>query len=302
MQVGNRLLPYPVLNKDCQYSSYKKSSYELCYDEPFCEGNNLILKNIFAKIENDGIRELVLSNKAEIYLVVECGHTVFRKKYKLDVQPKDIKINMDDLEGKVYFSSYITNIIEIKDYTDKDLEQEYDGFSVTFEKNSILTIDDGYNITVKRESEDEEKVESIFSIVKNNNKLSTSIEYDVTDEKILIKLPPESYSYYDAMKNNKELMNIFFSVIGIPALTYAIHEKKESISNEEDILDNIIDCKWFSSIANAYKSVFKKELSFELWNNIDEVQVQMLLNNGYVNGIKEIFELDRRDIEENEDE
>jgi hypothetical protein len=62
---------------------------------------------------------------------------------------------------------------------------------------------------------------------------------------------------------------------------------------EEYDMDSIeMDYYWFISVKNAYKKQFGIELTTELFKNAEvSVLAQKLLNDGSLNGIKDLFEI-----------
>ena len=82
-------------------------------------------------------------------------------------------------------------------------------------------------------------------------------------------------------------------MIAIPALTYCLKDLQDKMINEEYDIDSIeMDYHWFISVKNAYKKQFENELTAELFKNTDvSILAQKLLNNGDLNGIKDLFEI-----------
>ena len=61
------------------------------------------------------------------------------------------------------------------------------------------------------EEEDDNKISSIFLVLKSSNEKLDRIEVDLTSRKIQITLREKEYGTYDNLKNNDNLNNIFFS-------------------------------------------------------------------------------------------
>ena len=82
-------------------------------------------------------------------------------------------------------------------------------------------------------------------------------------------------------------------MIAIPALTYCLKELQDKIKVEDYDMDSIeMDNHWFISVRNAYKKQFEVELTEERFKNENiPVMALRLLNNGDLNGIKDLFEI-----------
>ena len=112
-------------------------------------------------------------------------------------------------------------------------------------------------------------------------------------KKIVISLPEEEFTYYDNLRKNDNFQNIFFSMIAIPALTYCLKEFQDAIRIGDYDLDSIeMEYNWFISVKNAYKKQYGIELTENILKNEDvSIISQKLLNDGNLNGIKDLFNI-----------
>ena len=293
MQIGNKLFPYPTINNNILKSCFKDTVYEFKYVDKN-DGQNYILENACIEINNEYIKKLMSEGYIGAGLVIECSTTVFRKMYEVTLEPQTIKINIGDLRDKVVISCYLYAKRNILDYKDNDFLDDYQGYSFEIEKNDIIAIDDGFTTIIDYDESMDKKVASIFQVIRSNSVETMTIE--MKTRKIVISLPEEEFVYYDTLRKNDNFQNIFFTMIAIPALTYCLKEFQDNILSEQYDLDVVeMNYTWFISVKNAYKTQYGIELTEEIFKNLDvSILSQKLLNNGALNGIKDLFNLSMR--------
>ena len=290
MQIGNKLFPYPTINNTELRSCFKETTYAFkCKDNQ--DSQNYILEDACIEISNENIRKLMEDGYVGAGLIIECSTTVYRKMYELTNEPQTIKIDIGDLRDKVEISCYLYAKKEIENFQDNDFLEEYSGYSFKIDKNDIIAIDDGYTTVIDYNESIDKKVSSIFQIIRNQSADSMIIEKKA--KKIVISLPDEEFTYYENLKNNDNLQNIFFSMIAIPALTYCLKEFQDAVRTGDYDMDAIeIEYTWFISVRNAYKKQFEKELTEEILRTSNiSTMAQKLLNGGSLKGIKDLFNI-----------
>ena len=214
--------------------------------------------------------------------------------FEVTLEPQTIKIPIGDLRDKVEISCYVYAKTEIDNYYDNDFLDDYNGYSFKIDKNDILAIDDGFTTIIDYDESVDKKVSSIFQIIRN--KASEYMIIEKKAKKIVISLPEEEYKYYDSLRKNDNFQNVFFAILAIPALTYCLKEFQDAIRTGDYDIDSIeVDYNWFISVKNAYKKQFGNDLTDEILR-IEDVSViaQKLLNNGSLNGIKDLFDISFR--------
>lgn len=293
MQIGNKLFPYPTINNNILKSCFKDTVYEFKYVDKN-DGQNYILENACIEINNEYIKKLMSQGYIGAGLVIECSTTVFRKMYEVTLEPQTIKINIGDLRDKVVISCYLYAKRNIWDYKDNDFLDDYQGYSFEIEKNDIIAIDDGFTTIIDYDESMDKKVASIFQVIRSNSVETMTIE--MKTRKIVVSLPEEEFVYYDTLRKNDNFQNIFFTMLAIPALTYCLKEFQDNILSEQYDLDVVeMNYTWFISVKNAYKTQYGIELTEEIFKNLDvSILSQKLLNNGALNGIKDLFNLSMR--------
>lgn len=309
MHIGNKLFPYPTLNNNPGLSDYVNSStfefkIKLSEDGSILEDSeNIILKNACFELKNRELIQLFLQGKIKTALIVESSASIFRRSYDITHTPKDIVIAKSDLKDSVSVSSYIYAVEDILNFKNEDFLEDYIEYSFDIEKYDILAIDDGFKFNINIDSSEDDKLSSIFTIVKNES-MTQQMSYESTSNKINIYLSEEHYNYYGSMKQLPQYNNIIFSMIVMPALVGSLYEIKLNINEYSEITDIIEQKKWFNSICIRYEKMTRNKLTKDELEEIDTFQLaQIVLNNATCNGIKE-FEslLFEKNKEESEDD
>lgn len=288
MRVGKRLFPYPVLNNNKLYSQYKNATLSLEYNEVITE-EFLILDNIHCNIDSTYIKSLLYEGYAEAVCVVECAQTMLRNHYVLTDEMNDIKIPLMDINGKVDISLFIVAKKDIPNFKCNDFLDEYSDYEFYIEKNDIIGVDDGFTSRIEFNEEDDTEKSSIFLVIKDTNILDQSMRIELADDKIIISLPQEQWNEYDRTKKIRKFQNLYFSIIAVPALSYALAEMQRLGEG----IDNIrIEKKWFNSFCIAYKNRRGEELTDEYFMQMNPYfEAQRLLNNPVTKALDDVFAL-----------
>ena len=297
MQIRNRLFPYPILHKQRELSSFGfDCNFELI--KAISEDDEkLIIDNACVKLKSTELETLLSENKIQCVLVIECSSTVFRKYYDIGIEPLKIELPKSNFKENVEISSFIY-AKESFELSSKEFLDEYSDYTYEIDKYDVLAIDNGVTIKIKYNEERDNKISSIFSVIKDEDTEFMKVEAD--QDQIYIYLPEKSFNCYDRLKDMEYYKNEFFAILAIPALTYSLNKvKNEYDSCVEDIKFNI---NWFGSFLKAYESKFNEELTDDRFREIDTLNVsQIILNNGVVKSIEELFERDSQ-VGGNDDE
>lgn len=287
MRVGKKLFPYPVINNSEKVSSFKNASFSLVYEDASDE-ENLILKNTHLVIDDMNLINLISTGKVKGALIIECSSTIFREKKEIDLENRDIIIPLSDLNDKVYISSFLYATEDINGYKSENFLDDYEDYSFNVEKYDILAADDGFFKTIEYDQEEDQKNDSIFSVIKTK-KIDTML-VDVSQKKIIIKLPESEHGLYTNLRYNKTYQPLFFSMMAIPALSNVLQKFKDQDMDIEDIAD---DYYWFNAILVSYEKIYGKKLTNEVFKETETLTLaQKLLNNSTLEGINKLFRLD----------
>lgn len=301
MQLGNRLFPYPVLNNAKELSDFKDcSSFELKLTlskngEIIKTRNNIVLKDIHFLLNDEKLLTLYKDRKIKCYLIVESSASINRRKIELTLEPQTFELPLGDFKEDVYISAYLIAVCDIDEYKNDNFDEDYKDYSFDIKKYDILAADDGFKFIIDRNLDEDNKVSSIFVIVKNIENQKT-INYDMNTDKIYIYLPSEQRDKYDQLKVDSRWNNIFFSMIAIPVLTACFSDLKKTYRCEgDDVIDINGICeeyKWFKSIMKSYQKEKESGLDGETFNSINSMELaQIVLNYSSVSGLTEFCDL-----------
>lgn len=282
MRIKNNLFPYPVLNAKETLSSFNNSIFNFDYIENQ-DSEYYYLNNVHLNLSDNNLQELILTNKASARMVVECSRTLYRSVFDVGLDDKNIKIPIGYLRGPVEISCFIIANENINEYYSESFNSIYGNYKFNIDKYDILAIDDGYNTKVDFDESKDNKVASIFLVVSNADETATTMDIEIKSKNIKISLPAKQYGYYTNMKNDSNYQNIFFSILAIPALSYALTKIQE-----EDFETARLKYDWLESVVNAYKNIYNKDLEEE-WGKLDCDVSQRLLNDAVTKSIDDFY-------------
>ena len=296
MRIKNRLFPYPVLNNNKRLSDYNdKVVFELSFDknEKIDADGYLYLKDVFLKSNSEYLMSLLSRKRVKGVLIVECSSTIYREKYDISDEPKDIRIPINSFNDDIDVSAFIYAADDIEDYSDSSFLNSYSGYHFKIEKYCILAADDGFKIEVNNQPENEDKRTSIFTIVRDSEKEDNIVRHSMGSRKILIYLPDKYYTCYNAIKYNDRFLNASFATIAIPVLLECIIKVKELLKQDDGktIDDICFEYAWFRSICKAYEREKGVSLTeHQLKEEVDPLELaQTVLNYASCNSVNDIY-------------
>lgn len=308
MRIGNKIFPYPTLNQDKELSGYNDtSSFELTLQtteegDLIKDDEHVLLKNIHFKLNNIQLQALYDDKKLECALVVECSESVFRERFPIKNEGLDISIPLNKLNNTVHVSAFMYATEKIERYVNDDFDEDYLGYKFYLEKYDIVTIDDGYKFRIDVDCEDDNKVSSIFTLVRSDSK-DDRIHYESGSEKINIYLSPDYYSEYTTLKRTATANNIVFSILLIPVLSSCLEELKVRFEDLDDIEEIIGQKRWFKSICMSYQSISGSKLTIDEFKEKDSLELaQMVINNATCKGLQDLREILFTGMQGGEDE
>lgn len=289
MQIAKKIFPYPIINRESQYSTYNGSSFSLELEEIDSE-KIFYLKKVRYTTDSELLNKLIKESKVEVALIIECSETIFRKKVLLNEEGIDIPLYKSDFSGKVVYSMYAYTTQNIVLESSDEFLEEYQGIDYDLEKYSIVAADDGRTLYMNHEEAEENVIKSIFSVIpsfdKNDNVFYVDYE---TGKKIIITLSENDFNNYNEMFNIDTYKELFFSVLLIPSLTEALTRCKMLVDEYE--LEEVEQTyKWFKSIIVAYEKQIGKEFTVEEFRDFSPVVLaQQLLGKPLSESLKTIL-------------
>jgi hypothetical protein len=308
MQIGNRIFPYPVVNRNEELSDFINGAcYKLAFGEPenpiISNRHYLTLKDVHIELVDDTLREFVQNGYMEATLVVESPESVFRKTYSIGLTPITIKVPLIVLSGKVTISSYLYATKDIFEYKSINFNEDFSNIEFELNKFDIVGIDDGFSFNIEHNDLADNVSESIFEIIRGENS-QKYIQYntDEGDSKIYIYLPKEKFEQYSQVKTSRPFMYIFMGLIVVPVLVDIFNRLKNEFRFCEDIIDINESYPWFKSVARSYKSIENMNLSVSTFMNSNTLEfAQKIFNNMNVQAIEDAYNMIINEIEGEQD-
>ena len=308
MQIGNRIFPYPVVNRNEELSDFINGAcYKLAFGEPenpiISDRHYLTLKDVHIELVDETLREFVQNGYMEATLVVESPESVFRKTYSIGLTPITIKVPLIVLSGKVTISSYLYATKDIFEYKSINFNEDFSNIEFELNKFDIVGIDDGFSFNIEHNDLADNVSESIFEIIRGENS-QKYIQYntDEGDSKIYIYLPKEKFEQYSQVKTSRPFMYIFMGLIVVPVLVDIFNRLKNEFRFCEDIIDINESYPWFKSVARSYKSIENMNLSVSTFMNSNTLEfAQKIFNNMNVQAIEDAYNMIINEIEGEQD-
>jgi hypothetical protein len=289
MRIGRKLFPYPVLNNNPSLNAYEKTTFSLNVNV-IQENKDFVLKQASINTNNETILEMIEDGLFGATIIVECSSTVYRSEFEISNKPEDIRIPIFLLRDKVTISSFIYSKKPIKDFYSNDFHNDYKPYRFNLEQYTIVAADDGITINVDYEEEESKKTSSIFLIINNEEIDNGVMKVDVTSKKIIINLSKFNFDTYHGLKNNIVYKDVFFSLIAVPALIYALGKIKESEETDLDQIRN--DYLWFNSIEKAYERLYKTTLTQDKYRELSSLEfAQEVLDNPTTKSMQDLMNL-----------
>lgn len=291
MHIGNRIFPYPVLNRNEALSDYLPESIfkvEFDVDEngaPIVQNGEVVFKNLHYTLTDASLNAMIEQGKLKGAFIVECSASVYRSRFDISDTPYDLRVSAHEINGNVVASCYLYAAEDIDNFKSNGFISEYTGYSFDIDKFDILAVDDGFKFKIELDPAEDDKVASIFTVVKKEDGGDImSCDYD--DKRIIVHLPTAYYECYDNIKTKKECNNIAFAMIAIPALASCLEDVSlREFNTIEDILEYH---SWFNAVCISYRRRTGNALTFEEFESTNKMELaQMVLNSASCNALKD---------------
>lgn len=292
MEIKHKYYPYPVLS---YYSDeYVDSSFETLIT-PSRDGFDIRI-DFLAEINNKGLIDLILCEKAKIVYHLECAQTGYREVIYANENEISYIIPHKKICGRLQVCPFIVATTNITDYVNEKFNEDYRGFKFTIEEGCIMAVGRQVNIDVEKEVSDLSYTPSVFSIIKNDNELALGMVVDFNYKKIVIKLPERDFNNFKSLKGQVLIQSVLNSLVIIPALTYVLEEVSKRDPDERYEYSSYA---WYQAIKKSLAKYFHCDIESEKFsdNNMLEIAQKLInipltdalqtLSSGYVNTSEE---------------
>lgn len=274
MLLKSRYYSYPVVVADGTY--YEGSSYSTKITKEN-DGYNIIVK-FEENLIDDMLNNMIKTGDAIFVHHIECPATCYREIHTSNDANSEVRINSKNVNNILQICTFVVANKNIEKYTNPSFSPNYRGFKFDIDKGCIMAVGNEADITINKNNDDLKKTSSIFSIIENHDETEDAFIVDLSLDKIVVKIPSESYALFDRVQNEKEKQPIMHSAVIVPALVYAFSEIKCS----GDIESYKRRCRWCRNLEKACKSI-NFDLNDETLSNCDILRLSQKIINCPIN-------------------
>jgi hypothetical protein len=225
MRITNISLPHPILGlKDDIAGNFTI--------EPIVDlGKTEISIQIKAVVSNSTIEELIIDKKCSYCVEVHCQNTLYRKSFIFSDQDAQIKISTDELLGKTDVQVFLVATDQITSYHPVGINADYMDYRFNLKKGDVIGYGGSFTFISEKNWRNLKKLASFIVIEKNEDIDQGPVEYDLSGDRILIKLGKRDFEKSKTLQNFPYIPDVFHTAIIYPALlhsTYAMFTNPES--------------------------------------------------------------------------
>lgn len=271
MDLRYKLFPYPILSNSSD--DYLDSLFETAVESNLDGG--FINFKINLKLINANLEVLLKQNKITFVIHIECSTTSFRKAIETTKNVLEYTIDTKYVSNKIQICTFIVSSQNLDNYENDKFNSIYKGLRFNIEKGCIIGIGDQVEIQIDSKN-NLAFCPSIFSIVRHMEKTEQGILVDFQQNKILIKIPEDTFFIIRSLNKNIEIKNTINSIIIIPSLVYILEELSKMT---EDELYDLTPFSWYITIREAFLKQYNFDLNTQDYKTLNYLKVaQQLIN------------------------
>ena len=194
MKINDISLPYPVLGiSDDVFPLLKEDCVSI--EGPVTTPTDFEF-TIHLVQRNEEIEDFVKKGLAQYVCEINCSRTFMRKCLKQDTSDFFVSLPRKGVSGKIEFDFFVTVKKPITKYHNSQFNSDYEGFYFDMEPGDVLVAfpSASYNIDIKY---DKLFAAGSFMQIANGGDDSRPTWFNLSEEKILIMLPPKMFKEYD---------------------------------------------------------------------------------------------------------
>lgn len=272
MVIKNKLYPYPVLSP---YSDdYKCGSFDVEVGI-VRDGYNLTI-NFCASLTSEGLLELIKTGRAKYVFHLECAQTGFRVAIQTNKISEEYPVLSKNINGKLQICSFVVASSDIKNYSNLDFHDDYNGLHFDVEEGCVLAVSKMVVVNISKEIDEPSNTSSIFNVIMNTDRNCNEMLVDMAGRKILVMLPLNDYYCYKQLQKTPQAQPILNAMTIIPALVYVLEELKLYSSQDWEYLEDIL---WFRVLKKTFRKQFDIDMESEDFRNQNVVELAQKLVN-----------------------
>jgi hypothetical protein len=288
MNLNKKLFPYPILTNSSQSKGYKKQYFIVNFLTKI-EKNEFVIFDLNYRIDNKKITQLITEKKANIYCLIECSETLFRKKYNILMPITELRVNLDHLKGTVNISYFIVSNDLIGEKNIDGLDEDYKDVVISFNNYEIIGFDSGIVLNIDVEEEIDNKNNSFIVITKNEDIKDNSIAIETQNKRIVISVSEDVFDKYNSISKVKSLENVFFSTLALHGMYHLFSATLKSDDYSFDMLEE--DLPWFTNIKKTYKQKYSEDITANYFKENTFELCQKILGHPIGKAVNEVYNI-----------
>lgn len=233
--------------------------------------------NFLTMLNCDSLQDCISQGTAKFVYHLECAQTGFRTVVQTDKVNHVYTLSNKVVNGKLQICSFIVATDDLKGYASSDFHEDYQGGTFDIEAGCVLAVGKMVKVDISKDTDDLANTPSIFNIIKNSDESCKQMLVDMSQRKIIIKLPLSDFYSYKVLSSTPSTFSILNSLTVLPALVYVLEELKGlSIQDRSESSDTL----WYKVLSNTLLTQFDCNIESEEFNNQNcLVLAQKLINN-----------------------
>lgn len=242
MSLKPKQYPYPIL----AYFNDDYSEDSFFHVEPkIVRTTSSYVINVNFILKDSSIEQLIDEGKAMFVMYVACSKTLYRKAFVSTESYCEFVLPRSDVEGKIEYQFSVVAKSDIRNFSSSSFNEVFRGIPFDINKGEPLAISEPF--TQHTSNEDiENKVPSIFTVVKKDKAEPGYFNYTLYSDKIVIELGQNEFQRFNKLR--AICPSVLSSIVIIPVLTGVIELLRELTSFEE-----YEEKRWFLVLENKLK-------------------------------------------------
>lgn len=260
MEIKYKLYPYPVLSP---YSNdFRNGTFDATIDI-VRDGYDLRI-DFLSTLTCQSLLTCIQQGTAKYVYHLECAQTGFRTVVQTNKISETYTLMSKSVNGKLQICPFVVATNDLKAYTSPDFHEDYQGIAFDIEAGCVMAVGKMVTVDISKDVDDIANTPSIFNIVRNPDASCRQMLVDMSQRKIVIKLPLNDFYSYKAMTAIPMAQPILNSLTVIPALVYVLEELRAlPIQERSENFDSL----WYKVLSKALLTQFDCDIESEDFNN-----------------------------------
>ena len=273
MEIKSKLYPYPVLS---YYSNdYGTGNFNVNITVE-SDGYDLRI-DFLATLTCQSLQDCIKQGVAKYVYHLECAQTGFRKVIQTEKVSEAYTLLSKEVNGTLQICPFIVAVNDLKSYTSHDFHEDYKGVAFDIEAGCVMAVGKMVTVDISKDIDELANIPSIFNISKNTDENCKQMLVDMSQRKIMIKLPLNDFYSCKALNATPLAQPILNSLTVVPALVYVLEELRALPIQERS--ENF-DTLWYKVLSKALLTQFDCDIESEAFNNQNFLELaQKLINN-----------------------